>query len=128
MKKIVSTSILLAFISVTSSHVFAQAKPYQQSNQIHAYQAPQRMSEELLKQQLIAQHSFIKHQMAIDKKLADAYAEKFARHQKQQAEALSQMMDQAEKQREYALRRLEMQQLLILDRFSKFQISQDRAK
>jgi len=128
MKKTVSTSIIVACLLATSSIVVAQTMPYHQSQQMRNYQAAQPMTEEMLKQRLNIQHSFTKHQLAIDKKLADAYAEKFARHQKQQADALAQMMKQAEKQREYTLRRLEMQQLLILKRFSQFQVSQDKIK
>ncbi len=128
MKTIVFSTLLLSSTLAFAAPVATQPHVQQQQIQRYHYQAPQPMTEEILKQRLDMQLSMTKRQMAIDKKLANAYAANFARFQKQQAAALQQMMKQAEKQREYTLKRLEMQQQLILDSFSKFQIAQDKIK
>jgi len=128
MKKILSSTMIIGCFLALSQQANAQTMPYQHNKQMQQYQAPQPLTEDVLKQRLNFQLNFTKHQMFIDKKLADDYAARFARAQKQQADALAKIMDQADKRRLYALQRLEMQQQLILDQFSKFQISQDTAK
>jgi len=128
MKKTLSSTLIIGCLLALSLPANAQTMPYQHNKQMQRYQAPQPLTEDVLKQRLNFQLNFTKHQMLIDKKLADDYAIRFARAQKQQADALDKMMDQADKQRLYTLKRLEMQQQIILDQFSKFQISQDTAK
>ena len=84
------------------------------------------LTTELLKQRLDAQLNRTKQFLAYDQQQAEIYAANFAQYQKRQAAALQQMMQQAQQQREMILKRQEKQQQIILDQFSKFQVSQDK--
>lgn len=84
------------------------------------------MTEKVLKNRLDFQIAISKRQMALDKKQADVYAANFAQFQKQQANALKQMLLRAEKQRQLTLSKMETQQQYILNQFSKQHIAQNK--
>lgn len=126
---IIATSALI--ISLPSQAQVQQPfhQQYHQNvpKQIRHYQAPKRhpLTEEIIKKRFGHQLAITKRQMAVDKKQAEVYAANFARYQKAQAEALKQMMAQSEKQRQMIIKRLEIQQQILLEQFSKVQISKD---
>jgi len=128
------TLIISPLMLSLSAH--AQTSNYQQYQQpqqnspthIPHYQTPKPMTEDVLKKRFDIQLKITKQQMAFDKRQADAYAANFARYQKQQADDLHKMMAQAEKQRQFTIKRLESQQQYFLTQFSKYQQTNDSKK
>lgn len=126
---VLMTSALIFTLSAQAQNSTPQ--PYRHnnfSNQVRQYQAPKPMTEEVLKKRLERQLAMTQRRMAFDKKQADVYAINFEKYQKAQADALKQMMAQAEKQRQTMVKRLEMQQKHMLDSFTKHQIKKDTKK
>ena len=124
------TSLLLTSCFIISLPAHAQTANNAQyqtkySNHMMSSRAPNPITEEVLKKRLDAQIAMMKRRLAFDKKQADVYAANFTRYQKQQADALKQMMAQAEKLRQFTIKRLEMQQQHILKQFSKYQVAKD---
>jgi len=133
MKHNILSSVLLTstlLFALTAQAQSANYQQYHQNNtyQVRHYQAPKPITEEVLKKRLDAQLTMAKKQMAFDKQQADVYAANFARFQKQQANALHKMMAQAEKQRQFNIKRLEFQQQNIVAQFAKYQVAKDSKK
>lgn len=120
---IIGLSTLVLTLSVQAQ---APQYPSNQAMMMPTQQAPMPpMSKELLKQRLDARLESVKKRLAFDQFQANSYAENFARYQKQQADALNNMMQESEKQRQYILHRIEKQHEIMLQQFENYQIKKD---
>ncbi len=88
---------------------------------------PEPMTEQRIQQQFAAQREQLKDMIERDRDAATRYAQDFAKYQKQQADALKDLMARAEKRREAMLQHLDTREQQVLERFRQYQQARQAA-
>jgi hypothetical protein len=88
---------------------------------------PEPMTEARIQQQFAAQREQLLDMIERDRDAATRYAQDFAKYQKQQADALKDLMSRAEKRREAMLQHLDKREQQVLERFRQYQQAKQSA-
>lgn len=88
---------------------------------------PEPMTEKRIQERFAKQRAQMTEALDRDREAATRYAQDFSRYQKQQSDALAELMARAETRREAMLKRLDEREQQVLERFRQHQQAQDDA-